>query len=215
MLIPGVLGKLVACAAGSAHFRFDAVTGIRLERDEQGRPLAIATDGEILLVAEWDEPAASEPDPRRPGFATVVPPQLWRAAARWAKAANPGELDHGHFAVAEGVGPGSLSIQADGTTLVGKPVEGRYPDWREVMPAAAPDYLDAEAHHGKHVRVTLSVPLLSRLCEALSELGLDDVEFDVPVNGKGQTGGRVRFAASAAGGGGVRVRGVLVQLTVS
>ena len=84
MLLPKqviALGKIAA----REHSRFSAV---RVERHD-GRPRALATDGQRAVIFAWDEPDAAEFPPveglsSKPvaGFATNVPPRTLADAAR-------------------------------------------------------------------------------------------------------------------------------------
>ncbi len=73
MFVPSLLKHLVAFTEPDP-IRFEGAKGVRLERDEQGVPHAIATNGRVLVEAAWFE---NVPDqglpPVRNGFAVVVP----------------------------------------------------------------------------------------------------------------------------------------------
>lgn len=219
MLIPACLKGLAAAAANREHARFGATTGVRVERAADGTPRATATDGHILLAAEWEEPPGDRlpgpardhlPDPA-PGFAQTVPSWLWRLACRQAeKAATQ------HAALSE-ADAARVRISTGDGDFEALPEEGRFPTTQPVLEGAQRGERLAPAEHaGKYVPIRLNVTQFRRLCESLEGFGLDIVELEIPVCTGREIGVSppVRFAAQQYGGGGpVRISGLCTVLS--
>ena len=152
MLIPRrVLSALTVCT--DAESRRYALRGLRMERDGD-KAFAIATDGRRLMSVEWTDAAedvdnidfggldvkpAADSDFARDGC--ILSSKDCRDIARTAKPKvgvlkkRPG-LEF--IALEESSANGSVKLAAsDGETTATKtvkPLEGRYPKWRDVLP---------------------------------------------------------------------------------
>lgn len=222
MLIPACLKGLAAATANREHARFGATTGVRVERTADGTPRAVATDGHILLVAEWEEPDGDRlPKPVReslpepaPGFAQVVPSWLWRLACRQA------EKTVAQLAILSEADPAKVRISTDDGDFEAPPEEGRFPaSWADVLAGAQRGgRLDPADHVGKYVPIRLGVTQFRRLCESLEGFGLDVVELEIPVCVREDAEGRpvtpppIRFTAHG-GGKPVRMSGLCTVLS--
>lgn len=149
MLVPPKIMKLTALADKETSSRY-ALSGIRFERDQSGKPFAVATDGRRLASVSWSEdspenyPAAAGFFlDHKPGFETVLSIKDCQEAAKLApkKCFKP-ILEN---VVIDESANGTLNYGAtdlERTRLVNvRTLEGRYPRWREVCtePAAIVD----------------------------------------------------------------------------
>jgi hypothetical protein len=155
MLIPrNVLSALtVACDTDSSRY---ALGGIRLERGTDGRAVAVATDGGRMLIAEWDDsklaadvptvgdvPTGPAPESEFAVEGAVIPMADCKAIS---KAAKPTKRMAGsqpatnYVAMGEADCNGKAKLAAtDGAAVTAVEVqtlEGRFPRWRDAVPAA-------------------------------------------------------------------------------
>jgi DNA polymerase-3 subunit beta len=123
MLIPThkLKAALLCAATKDVHFYLN---GVRVECDGAGELLLIATDGYVEFVGRL----AVESD--APAFALTIP----RDAVKTACAARTSMLE---LKVAEGTH--QLGV------VVFEPIDGRYPEWRRVIPVQHDP--DAHAHY--------------------------------------------------------------------
>ena len=152
MLVPrGVLSGLARCAdLESCRY---ALSGVRLERPtECGRPKAIVTDGRRLVLADWEEPNTTTSTlpyelPDKTGlsgdhvrdFATIVPVAACKAADALGGKPRKRDPEAASWLVvdeqsANGTVPlGAVGSQGPATTSP-EALEGRFPNWRDVLP---------------------------------------------------------------------------------
>ena len=161
MLVPRKifpLGKL----ADKESSRY-ALGGVLLERDQDGRPIAIATDGRRLGYMTWSEdnpadlPAVGVDTRPDPWFSAIVPLDDWNQAAKSAKPKSAALADRARNVVigeqsASGEKPALPIVATDGkqlSRLDSAPVEGRFPKWRDVIAS-----VDVVSHETESPRVT-------------------------------------------------------------
>jgi len=144
MLVPNRAFSIVKhSAAESSRY---ALGGIRFERDKDGSPYAIATDGRRLVAVNWQEPPVSLFPPVAgvslepvDDFSTVVPVVACKDAPKLVKHPrnNPKPILE-HVAIDEHGTNGRVPIHATNlekeVTLKPDSVEGKFPAWRDVFP---------------------------------------------------------------------------------
>jgi hypothetical protein len=147
-----------------------ALGGVRFERDETGRPLAIATDGRRLMVLGWREDdadkyplTAADSSARLPaGSGLLIPAKDCREAAQFKVGA--GLLKSKKFlgcsiideSAADGqpVKIAASNIEKSVCDTV-KQIEGRYPKWRDIITPAV-----GEAVHSIEVNAQYLIDLV-------------------------------------------------------
>jgi hypothetical protein len=147
MFVPRSIAALASHTdPGSSRY---ALGGIRLERDSEGLPHAVATDGRRLAHVTWSDviladrlPSDFDPKPVS-GFETMLPTASIAAVS---KAAKPGKNERylserdqfDYFAVQEPGANGKVELCAYNSTTVAREqtasIEGRFPKWRDVIP---------------------------------------------------------------------------------
>ena len=177
MLIPNrVFPALVThCDPGSSRYAFG---GIRFERDAEGTPYAVATDSRRLIVTTWTEPnAADYPGPAslcdNPAeFSVVVPIDACKKAPRLVKLGKKLLKDRpilGNVLLDEAETNGRVPLFATDlencVALEPKPVEGRFPKWRDVFPAY---------HAGNSLSVCIDPFLLAETLKSVGALATTD-----------------------------------------
>ena len=173
MLLPRTVLSLAAVADSSSS-RF-ALGSIALERDAAGNPLAIATDGRKLLVLGWNE-ADTENYPVLDGIdrdARLAEGDTLLLPAAACKEANKVKLSKtvlkskpilSNVLVDETMTEGQ-DIKIGQTDMSGgsvqsvRRVDGRFPHWRNCMPAVTPK---------SSVSVTLDARHLATLLDTIS-----------------------------------------------
>lgn len=173
MLIPYCL-KPLANIAPDEHHRY-AVTGVQVSRQPDGKCWAVATNGMILIAAEWETKDGEEP------FACVVPAFFWKRAFWVAKSwREPVHLkvDDKRIELLVSHGSNKASFSC-------RPVEGKFPAWQEILAKfKTTAYATPVAGPGKYVRARLSSYRILQLMEAmtpLADLDNDKQEWDFPV----------------------------------
>lgn len=194
MLIPEKVFPIVATAASEVG-RY-AMNAVHLERDKAGSPLAVATDGRRLLVVSWHEPDGSEYPggvgrvDQQEGFTALVPTDAWKELGKAIsrKAYKPilgfGLVDESQVSPLL-LGATDLQSVRRFTPL---PVEGRFPQWREVIsPLTLLPKMKPRKGKARHaVKVHVDAKMLAELLTALAKMIDDDsrgVVMYVPVNG--------------------------------
>jgi hypothetical protein len=168
--------------------------GVRFERDEAGRPLAVATDGRRLMVLGWQEPdaanyplTAADSSARLPaGSGLLIPANDCREAAKFKVGAGllKSKPFLGCSVIDESAADGQpVKIAASNLEKsvcdVVKQIEGRYPKWRDIVTPAV-----GEAVHSITVSADMLIEILEvagkhcRLSDGTAQvvLSLDAVE---------------------------------------
>lgn len=145
MLIPASVFEVVACC-DDASVRY-ALNCVHIERDEDDKPIAVATDGRQLIKVTWDD-ADRDKYPNTDsnaaklvrGFAANVPDDLWNEAkglltkSRMAVRNNP---ILNHVAVDEELPNNKVNLTVTGLTtsrlLQSDIYDGLFPKWRDVL----------------------------------------------------------------------------------
>ena len=122
-----------------------ALGGVRFERDATGQPVAVATDGRVMLAARWVETAADEYPADKtglatelvPGFGCIVPIDACKKAVKLPpKRTNKAVLRN--VLLDEPATNGAVPMAATDLEAVDRlepaALEGRYPKWRDVYP---------------------------------------------------------------------------------
>lgn len=173
MKIPSIL-KHLADVCGE-HSKFETAC-VRVELDPDGTPWAVATDGRILFAATFRPPEGSPP-PGAP-VAAHVPAKLWTLAHALAKAVSP-VAERERALTVDWSGPALESGEALRLAL---PLVGKFPLWRKIFgECSGKPHADSTALHGQYVRCRLDAVLLLRACTILHSMGLDIVDWHIPV----------------------------------
>jgi DNA polymerase III subunit beta len=126
----GVLREMIRrtlfAAASAEHARFGATTGVMWELEE-GKARLVATDGRRLAMAEG--PATAHGGHSTKGQTPVVPPKTMTLLER-----NLQEEDE---LVRVSFRTNDVLIKTERALIVSRLVEGRYPDYKRVLPARA------------------------------------------------------------------------------
>lgn len=190
MLIPERVFPIAACCA-KENPRY-ALEAVRLERDEHGSPLAVATDGRQLLVVSWDEPSGDDyPDignaGQVDGFSALIPVATWKEAGK-ALPKRPAKPILSYVLVDESeANPLSLATtDLQNVRHFAPPaVEGRYPRWQEVIaPLTLLPKLKGKPRYAVKVQVTPK--LMAELLTTMAKMMGDDsagVTLYIPVDG--------------------------------
>lgn len=172
MLIPrSALAARKCCDADSRRY---ALGGIYFTRNDAGAPLAVATDGRKLVALTWQEPcdvatgAADHPASAdldlsaRLGSSDgiIVPAAACDQLAKCKIGEKSRRESLRHFALEEPADPAANSVRiaaCDGdqsANFTPKLQEGRFPSWRDVIPAPRADSINFELD-GKQLVVLL------------------------------------------------------------
>jgi DNA polymerase III sliding clamp (beta) subunit (PCNA family) len=179
----------VACDPESTRY---SLGGIHFERDAQGQPHAVATDGRRLIHATWPEPIADFPNTEcgNPApvadFAAIIPVDALTGVARKSKILAKVLRTRpalNHLVIDETTANGSVTIGAtNGVDVVTERagcIEGRFPKWRDVFPGTG----------RKTATIRLDARLLAEVCTALVTLCDSEdshgVDVEIPLNGDG------------------------------
>jgi hypothetical protein len=186
MLIPrSVLSSLIV-ASDTESSRY-ALGGLRIERDAKGYAVAVATDGRRLMCVEWNDAdmakevpevgdikTAADPDSEFTENGTILSVADCKAIARAAKpkvAALRRKPELAFVAMEEATANGTVRLAAsDGQTVSAsevRPVEGRFPKYRDVIP----QYRDDEC-----VRVRLDARFIADLADATERMAGSDMD---------------------------------------
>ena len=214
MLIPKDICN-VAKVAAKDETRY-AIHGVNLERDADGKPWAVATDGKQLIAATWSEdPGEDFPgnlgDPSHvEGFKTLVPAKDFRDAAKLAAKgrllrARPilgNVLLDERATGADGTAPMAGTDLESVRTAAPAKVDGTFPDWQAVIP---------EYDAGESVSVVINPTLLAGLLDVLAKVdpGREPaVRLTIP----NESGRPIRL--DTVGTGTVDAKAVLMPITV-
>jgi hypothetical protein len=194
MKIPNILKHLADICA--EHPKYETAC-VRVELDPDGTPWAIATDGRILLAATFRPPDGSPPQ-GAPAVAHV-PAKLWTLAHAMAKAVTakqplrerplPGELGTLPYRPPDR----PLTLEWEGPALtagdvlhLSLPSPGTFPPWRDVWEKATTTPHVGASLHGQYVRCRLDAGYLLKVLTVLHSMGLDVVDWHIPVYDLGQ-----------------------------
>lgn len=129
LLVAAVGATIEATDIDSTRY---ALSGVRFEPVKGGRGLeVVSTDGRRLHRATL-EAAVSVGEPFTPTAHGGILPT--RAAKLFADILR----DHGHAEVSLTLGPSRITCTVGGAKLAARPVEGRFPAWRDVFPSGKP-----------------------------------------------------------------------------
>lgn len=176
MLIPGILERLGHIYPDNERH----APAMRVERDADGKPWVVATNGRVMFAATFREEINSG-DNRRPGFAAAIPASVLQQSLSLAKDGR-----------GCGVHNNAVNVTEDGDTpkvtagrvgYVFAPPDGKMPPWRDVAkPADAKQLVKAEHAKGKLVRVRVDIAVLSEVLGMLTDLGMHKISVDFPVD---------------------------------
>lgn len=176
MLIPKEVFNLHKLTDNSSRC---ALGGVKFERDDAGRPVAVATDGYRLMAMQWAEdgaeryPAHVANAAAAENFSAIVPADACKKAARFktAKAAlTKNQPFLGHVVLDETASDNqAVTLAATNLESVDKicpqPLDGRYPRWRDVVP---------QYNAGEAVSVAINGDYLAELAAVMSQFAADD-----------------------------------------
>lgn len=193
MLIPERVFPIVACAGESTRYALGAV---HLERDAQGSPVAVATDGRRLLVVSWQEPSGEDyPDAvgnvaQVDGFSALVPADAWKEAGKALPKKTYRPILSYVLLDESQVNPLLLGTTDLHSVRRFSPpaVEGRFPKWQEVIAPLIllPKLTTGKGKPGYAVKVVVDAKMLAELLNVLAKMLDDDsrgVTLYLPVNG--------------------------------
>jgi len=148
MLIPPSVFELHKLAdANASHY---VLGGVRFERDPAGKPVAVATNGWVLLAVQWSECPAKEYPAGSVGlssehvadFVTIVPVDACKKAGKLPPKQSPKPILK-NVLLDESSTNGNVSMAGWDCEAVQslKPttLQGRYPKWRDIFPREADD----------------------------------------------------------------------------
>ena len=139
---PGVvvdaMARVIHAADSDAGSRF-ALQGVRLERVDS-RWRAIATDGRRLAVCGGDRQTAADGE-------WLVPARLAKTLIGVFSGATDGAI---------GTCANSIAMTSGGWTVAGRLMEGRFPQWRSVIPAL-PHSVSVPAHELREMLTRVKV----------------------------------------------------------
>lgn len=149
--------------------------GIRFERDDNGQPVAIATDGRKLLAVQWPEPPAKKypadkvglSADHKPGFETVIPAKACQKAAKLPPRNTKTILRN--VLIDETATNGSVPMGAydleEAQQVRPQALEGKYVKWRDVYPRPEEE--------GRTVTVQLDARMLADLLTTIQKASGD------------------------------------------
>lgn len=181
MLIPrGVFPISDLCDTDSSRF---ALGGVLLERDENGKAKAVATDGRRLLVISWVEddrteyPEGVADSQYKRDFRAIVPKKQWTDAEKLPPRNCPKPILSNVLAD-EPNANGSITLGATdletARTIKAKCLEGNYPKYRDVIP---------EYKYWQSTRISVNRQLLESILHAMRGVTTEEntaVVLDVP-----------------------------------
>lgn len=210
MLVPrSITAIAVVTDPGSSRY---ALGGILLERDAEGKPHAVASDGRQLIEVTWNEPKDDRvPVNPKEGFTTILEPSALVAADRASKlspaAAKMEKWRHLRYLnLDEHSANGLVTISTFNTetsaTQQVRSVDGRFPKWRDCFP---------RREENKVCKIRLDAKLLAGICETYVKLCRTDankgIDLVIPLDGEGA----VTFSATNNEAG-ITVNAVLMPL---
>ena len=141
MLIPRSVLATLPTHADIESSRY-ALGVLLIERAEDGRPRAVATDGRRMAVIEWTEPETSG-DPEGLPYLLPIDAAVTAAKAMKPRLAALKKRPNLAFVPFEqnGEGTGKLAPTngQDTADVAAPPVDGRFPAWRDVIPETGPE----------------------------------------------------------------------------
>lgn len=207
MLIPNILGPM-AKLAPEENRRY-VINGVRVERDEDGKAVAVVTDGKVLLIAQFGEQEMGVTLGHVKGFAYTVPAKIWRSAFLWAKRlCRPVTVFENDASPA--MQKRTIAVNGGGESLCWerKAEAGNFPNWREIVKASDKKTL-AELGKDKYVRCSLDISLFLNTLTVLQEIGFDRIDMDWSADGESPC----RFIGKETGeDDGVVIRGFIMPL---
>lgn len=174
-----------------------ALGSVRLERDEDNQPHAVATDGLRLISCQWAEAPGNEyptgfDTAIVPGFSTLVPKKQWEEASKLPPKRCPKPI-LSEVVVEEGTANGKITLGATDLETVRKITatvpDMRYIHWRDTIPQRKPHQ---EALIG--IDSQLAAELLG-VFKGLTDDAYNKVAMSVPVDGQGP----IKFTATHNG----------------
>lgn len=187
MLIPQhIFAVSKICDSSASRYVLGAV---KLERDENGKPHAIATDGRVLIHATWNEddhsqypPGVVETVEPKPGFECLVPEKQWNELLALAKKVGKCPKKILQNAVLDEVNcNGTVSVGATdidtARTLKIRQPEGRFPRWTDVIPKydlVNQTDVEEQGLGNSAVRICLDADLLAKIAQVTSQSGGHD-----------------------------------------
>jgi len=188
MLVPRTMFNLhEVCDTESSRY---ALAGVYFERAADGSPAACATDSRRMVAATWREDAAElypslpgcDPSPNAGMFAAVIPKDACRKALKLAEAAKKCSkpilarnvvIDEHTLDPAKGdkqsIPIGATDLENAEVTVV-RPIEGRFPKYREVYPRPA--------SYQPTVSVKVDLKFLEDVCRTMRKvLGNPDTDY--------------------------------------
>lgn len=208
MLIPTKVLKSASATCDTKAARF-ALGGVQVER-ENGKPLALSTDGYAMTIIRWDEESASDypavngySRDTQPDFMALVPQADWLAAAKMAPK-RPLRKILSNVLLTEDKAPqvdkatksdptyrpyrdNVIFAAADGNSHSSshvKCLEGRFPQWRDVVPEyrlPTDEQVKQTTDTFNAVQVTLDPHKVITLMKSAIDAGLQGVTLEVPL----------------------------------
>jgi len=179
-----------------------ALWGVQFSRDENCVPHAVVTDGRVLVATSWTEDDRDEYpvveglnlEPK-PGFETIIPKDQLVAAAKLPPKRSPRHVLT-NIALDEQNSNGTVPVVGYDLENVKrvdvKPVEGRFPRWRDIMPNYSPvkQWQVVENNlSDKAVAIWVDAKYLAKVLDVVRESGADsrddtgcNVQLLVPLN---------------------------------
>ncbi|MCC6417987.1 MAG: DNA polymerase III subunit beta [Gemmataceae bacterium] len=189
----GVLREMIHrtlfAAASAEHARFGATTGVLWELEE-GKVRLVATDGRCLALTEG--PATAHGGHSTRGQMPVVPAKAMTLLER--------NLQDDDAVVRVSLRPNEALLQTERAIIVTRLVEGRFPDYKRVVPqkaaakipvTVAPFYAAVRQaaimtdDQSKRVVFTFAKQKLTLQARGSSEAGRSRVELPLDYDGKG------------------------------
>lgn len=146
MLIPKQV--LEAHRMGDKDSARYALGGVKIERDSDGNPFAVACDGTMIVVCNWDEPdpadypklpngISPEPDGE---YSAIIPADACQRASKMPPKRSTKQILERYVVLDEHSPDGKATFaatdldSADATTV--RQLEGRFPIWRTILGSA-------------------------------------------------------------------------------
>src|SRR4051812_14710027 len=172
--------KALAALADRESTRY-ALGGIKLERQADGSPVAIVTDGRKMIAYTWVEPAAHPLKPEdetiNPEFSALVSAEALATVTKWKldRVALRHKPDLAYVYIPESATAEAFTIQAADFQQTYKVANGaalgRFPRWRDVYDMT---YVDPCAADRDSVAITLDPHYIGQVCAALGKLATSD-----------------------------------------
>lgn len=210
MLIPSKIftaGISKLCDTEASRY---ALGGVKIERDSEGRPHIVATDGRKLIECTWAEPDASD---YPAGWAldhvseyeAIIPKKNWEEAGKLPPVRTPKAILR-YVVLEEPTTNGTVTLGATDLEtdrrVTARQIEGRFPRWGDVFP-----------HQQPHEQTTIAMDAgyVAEVCAILGKLadngdGVPKIEINVPHDPSGAVVFRGRDAE------GLRVQAVVMPI---